>query len=90
MLCKAISALGPLKEYEKEQEILNFLLSQRFWRRGKRAQWHRRRAIVQGHLIAQAVSQEKKFELRVQCMVWLRDSLLDDDVGIGMCRFSRI
>ncbi|KAF8912179.1 VRR-NUC domain-containing protein [Gymnopilus junonius] len=82
MLCKATSALGPLKEYEKEQEILNFLLSQTFWRRGKRAQWYRRRAIVQGHLIAQASSQQKKFELRAQCMVWLRDGLLDEDVGI--------
>ena len=37
---------GPLKEYDDELMVLNCLLSQKYWRRGKRANWYVRRAII--------------------------------------------
>lgn len=87
MLGKAKSVLGPLKEYEQELEILDFMLSQKFWRRGKRADWYRRKAIIYGHLIRQADTKDKKWELQRLSMLGLRAALLDEDVGIGTCEF---
>jgi Fanconi-associated nuclease 1 len=43
---KGAEALGILKEYEYELEVLQALLSQRRWRRGSRGAWHDRRALI--------------------------------------------
>lgn len=43
---KAADALGPLKEYEKELELLNELLAQMRWRLGRRGFWHERRTLI--------------------------------------------
>jgi Fanconi-associated nuclease 1 len=43
---KGAEALGILKEYEYELEVLEVLLSQRRWRRGSRGAWHDRRALI--------------------------------------------
>ncbi|KAF5373813.1 hypothetical protein D9758_000974 [Tetrapyrgos nigripes] len=43
---KVVPALATLKEHEREAELLDALIAQRFWRRGKRAEWYERRALV--------------------------------------------
>ena len=48
-MCKGSSALGILKEYESEVEVLDSLLAQRRYRRGRRGRWHDRKALVLMH-----------------------------------------
>ncbi|KAI0295465.1 VRR-NUC domain-containing protein [Russula brevipes] len=43
---KGADALGTLKEYDRELEVLEALLNQRRWRRGRRGKWYERRALV--------------------------------------------
>ncbi|RDX56460.1 hypothetical protein OH76DRAFT_1550917 [Lentinus brumalis] len=46
VVCKGAYALGILKEYHEELEILEMLLEQRRWRRGRRGRWYERAALV--------------------------------------------
>ncbi|KZT27328.1 hypothetical protein NEOLEDRAFT_1110695 [Neolentinus lepideus HHB14362 ss-1] len=46
IMYKGAHALGLLHEYEAELAVLEELLAQRRWRRGKRGQWHERRALI--------------------------------------------
>ncbi|KAI9460027.1 VRR-NUC domain-containing protein [Russula earlei] len=43
---KGAEALGILKYHGRELEVLETLLSQRRWRRGRRGKWYERRALV--------------------------------------------
>lgn len=43
---KGAHALGLLHEYAAELQVLEELLAQKRWRRGKRGQWHERRALI--------------------------------------------
>ena len=38
--------MGTLKEYEEELKVLETLLAQQRWRRGRRGRWYERRALV--------------------------------------------
>ncbi|OBZ69332.1 Fanconi-associated nuclease 1 [Grifola frondosa] len=46
VVCKGAYALGILKEYEREYEVLQALLGQRRWRLGRRGRWYERRALI--------------------------------------------
>ncbi|KAM5532088.1 hypothetical protein V8D89_014252 [Ganoderma adspersum] len=46
VVCKGAYALGTLKEYEEELKVLETLLAQQRWRRGRRGRWYERRALV--------------------------------------------
>ncbi|KAH9901518.1 VRR-NUC domain-containing protein [Cubamyces lactineus] len=46
VVCKGAYALGILHEYERELELLDALLAQTRWRRGRRGRWHERRALL--------------------------------------------
>ena len=84
MVDKAAQSFGPLKEYEDEIMILNCLLSQKYWRRGKRANWYVRRAIVQNHLWVR----NKDDKLRFESLQGIKEALSDEDTGIGECDIS--
>lgn len=43
---KAAEAYHSLKNYARELEILDSLLSQRRWRRARRGQWHEQKALT--------------------------------------------
>lgn len=45
-------AFGCLKNYAREAELLEELLAQHFWRRGKRGAWYDRLALVFMHHVA--------------------------------------
>ncbi|KAI0707651.1 VRR-NUC domain-containing protein [Earliella scabrosa] len=49
VVCKGAHALGILKEYHQEVKVLEALLGQRRWRRGRRGRWYERRALVLMH-----------------------------------------
>ncbi|KIJ16849.1 hypothetical protein PAXINDRAFT_98635 [Paxillus involutus ATCC 200175] len=46
IVCKGSSALGILGDHERELEVLEALLAQKRWRRGRRGKWHERRALI--------------------------------------------
>ena len=46
IVCKARHALGFLGEYEYELEVIDNLLTQGRWRRGRRGAWHDRRVLL--------------------------------------------
>ena len=79
MVDKAIQSFGPLKQYDDELIILNCLLNQKYWRRGKRANWYVRRAIIQNHLWLR----DKDEKLLLESMQGIKEALLDEDTGIG-------
>lgn len=87
MVYKAIKALGPLKEYELELQMLEHLLSQQFWSRGKRGNLYERRAIVLGHLKARAASASDKTDVLYKLLEGLKEGLMDSDTGIGTSPF---
>jgi Fanconi-associated nuclease 1 len=88
MVHKATKALGPLKSYDLELKVLQALLDQKIWMRGKRARWYERRAIVQGHLTRQVEGIDTKHGLLWQTMEGVKDALRDEDTGIGVSRCS--
>ncbi|KIK92306.1 hypothetical protein PAXRUDRAFT_830065 [Paxillus rubicundulus Ve08.2h10] len=46
IVCKGSSALGILGDHGQELEVLEALLAQKRWRRGRRGKWHERRALI--------------------------------------------
>ncbi|KAI1794637.1 VRR-NUC domain-containing protein [Ganoderma leucocontextum] len=46
VVSKGAAALGTLKEYEEELKVLETLLAQQRWRRGRRGRWYERRALI--------------------------------------------
>ena len=84
MVDRATSSFGPLKEYEDELMVLNALLSQKYWRRGRRANWYVRRAIIQNHLWLRY----KDDKLRFESLQGIKEALSDEDTGIGGWYFS--
>lgn len=84
MVHKATKALGPLKSYDLELKVLQALLGQKIWMRGKRARWYERRAIVQGHITRQMEGVDTKHSLLWQTMEGVKEALRDEDTGIGV------
>ncbi|KAF8891363.1 hypothetical protein BD779DRAFT_1514822 [Infundibulicybe gibba] len=79
MVDKAAKALGTLGEYEHEATVLEALLSQRFWRRGKRARWYDRRALIQTRYLSNKYTDQ---EVLLQALEGIKDALKDNDTGM--------
>ncbi len=76
---KGAEALSFLKEYDRELEVLEDLLNQRRWRRGRRGKWYDRRALVLTRYC-------DKSPETLRCAVrGLLDSLNDRDTHLGEC-----
>ena len=74
--------------YDKELEVLDALLKQRFWRRGKIADWYARQALIQmNHLCCTSDDKTEKAahkdEMRECARATLLAALDDEDVGDG-------
>ncbi|KAH8099575.1 VRR-NUC domain-containing protein [Cristinia sonorae] len=73
-LCKGSAALATLKDYEIEYDLLDALLNQRRWRRGRRGRWYERQALIlEKHLRNPAKAREtiiKGLEDEDTSMVW--------------------
>lgn len=78
MVCKSSSALGVLKEYEREVEVLDALLAQRRYRRGRRGRWHDRKALVLMHHLGK--DNMENVERAYQATI---DGLEDNDTHMG-------
>ncbi|ORY23374.1 hypothetical protein BCR39DRAFT_583419 [Naematelia encephala] len=77
---KGAVALGILHEYDLECMVLQELLAQRRWRRGKRGAWYDRLALVlMNHYNASPEEKEQKLREATQVCI---DGLLDGDTHL--------
>lgn len=77
VVCKGAEALGNLGEREYELEVLEALLAQRRWRRGRRGRWYERRAL----LLMTYFSND--YNATRRAMEGVIDALSDDDTHIS-------
>lgn len=75
MVYKAACAFGTLKEWDTELSVLGELLEQTHWRKGKRATWYERRAVIQDRYI-----KPDDFEV---VRSGILEALADEFTGIG-------
>ncbi|KAJ8594289.1 hypothetical protein M405DRAFT_918147 [Rhizopogon salebrosus TDB-379] len=78
LVCKGAHSLGILGEHDYELRVLEALLAQRRWRRGRRGMWYERRALIL-----------EKYAVRDDEMKWAENALVacvealeDDDTHI--------
>ncbi|KAF9025775.1 hypothetical protein BDZ89DRAFT_1068019 [Hymenopellis radicata] len=84
MVSKGAEALAHLKEYAAEVKLLNELLAQRFWRRGKRGSWYDRRALSTITYLSKTEGKKRKNnKVLREASVGLREALEDDDTHIA-------
>jgi len=74
---KGADAFGTLKQYDHELDVLEALLNQRRWRRGRRGKWYDRRALILTRYC------DKSPETLRRAVRGLLDSLNDRDVHLG-------
>jgi len=75
-----MNALATLKEHQYELEVLEALLAQKRWRRGRRGRWYDRRA-----LILTTHFPKDDIEITRRAMRGVVEALLDDDTHISKC-----
>jgi len=75
MVHKAATAYATLKEHHRELSIIEELLGQTYWRKGKRAAWYERRALILEKYISSDYELIKNGILQ---------ALADNFIGIGM------
>lgn len=78
IVCKGAEALGILKDHDTELEVLEELLKQRRWRRGRRGKWYERRALI----LMTHMEKEQHVYRRAYEGIW--EALADEDTHIGM------
>ncbi|KAL5511287.1 hypothetical protein ACEPAH_4503 [Sanghuangporus vaninii] len=89
---KGATAYGKLKEFEREIDLLQELLAQRRWRRGKRGAWYDRWALVLMHHVVRTkrevdgdqvpLSKEEQKKVLQEAMKVVTEGLHDDDTHI--------
>ncbi|TFK20357.1 hypothetical protein FA15DRAFT_696981 [Coprinopsis marcescibilis] len=80
MLRKAQKSLATLKDYQRELDIINIMLGQRAFLRGKRAKLYERRAVLQTRYLCKT-EDRKGDDMAVlrQALDGVREALLDED-----------
>ncbi|KAH9951864.1 VRR-NUC domain-containing protein [Amylocystis lapponica] len=74
VVCKGSHALGILKEHGRELDVLEALLAQRRWRRGRRGRWYDRRALI--------LMKPHDPDMDQRALIAVKEALLDDDTHI--------
>ncbi|KAF9014179.1 VRR-NUC domain-containing protein [Cyathus striatus] len=82
LVCGAGGAFATLKEYTLELELVQSLLAQRFWRRGKRAAWYTRRAILQTRYLHKDLDGRIDLNVLQEALDGIYEALKDNDTGI--------
>ncbi|KAJ3810701.1 hypothetical protein F5876DRAFT_76519 [Lentinula aff. lateritia] len=78
LIWKVTEAYALLHKYEKELEVLQSLLAQKFWRQAKRGKWYERRALVQDHHLP------KLYRLRAERNGWSKQHLFDKTFDLSI------
>ncbi|KAK7057582.1 Fanconi-associated nuclease [Favolaschia claudopus] len=82
MMRKCGQALGTLKEWRAEKELLDLLLGQRFWRRSRRGGWQDRRALLLTKHLNKNEDGTQNLEVWWQARRGLIESLGDKDTAM--------
>lgn len=77
VICKYTQALAILKEYDYERTVLDELLAQTRWRRGRRSRWHERRACL---LMTHGEQNRDAWQLALQAV---EAGINDEDTHVG-------
>lgn len=85
MLRKTLKALASLKAYARELELINVMLGQRLFLRGKRAKLYERRAILQTKYLSKTQEGAVDWDMLREALEGVREALLDDDTVLGSC-----
>ena len=88
MLYHALRSLATLKAYQAEYDMLQALLGQSFYRRGSRAKWYERRAIIEMTYLSKTDGEKRGQEVLWRAMNGVKEALLDEDTGIGMTLYA--
>ncbi|KAM6500213.1 VRR-NUC domain containing protein [Amanita muscaria] len=82
MLHHASRCFATFKEYQAEYDLIQDLLGQRFYRRGSRAKWYERRAILQMMYLSKTEGRKRDQDVLRQALVGVKEALADEDTGI--------
>ncbi|KAJ8085107.1 hypothetical protein PM082_003891 [Marasmius tenuissimus] len=82
LMSKAADACGPLKEYNEEFRLLQKLLNQKFWRRGKRADWYIRRALIMDCYLSKIVPKKPDRDILRRALKGIEEALEDTDTHL--------
>lgn len=80
---KVTQALATLKDFATEAMVLEALLGQRLWRRGKRGRWYDRRALLYTKYLCVLDDGSKDECALRRAMEGVQEALKDEDTGIG-------
>ncbi|KAJ6593456.1 VRR-NUC domain-containing protein [Mycena capillaripes] len=75
---KCAQALATLKEFAAEKELLDALLRQRLWRRGRRGDWYDRRALIQMNYLHKNSDGTKNMDVLLDARQGILEALGDD------------
>ncbi|KAJ7686535.1 VRR-NUC domain-containing protein [Mycena rosella] len=81
---KCAHALATLKEFVYEKELLDMLLGQRYWRRGRRAGWYDRRALLQMNYLVKDSNGSKDMNVLRDARDGIIEALEDEDTATVM------
>ncbi|KAF9469395.1 VRR-NUC domain-containing protein [Collybia nuda] len=79
---KVTHALATLKDFVAEATVLEALLGQRLWRRGRRGRWYERRALIYTKYLCVRDNNTKDESVLRRIMDGIQEALKDDDTGI--------
>lgn len=83
---KCSTALATLKEFASEKDVLERLLAQRLWRRGSRAGWYERRALLQMNYLYKNSDGTKDMDVLRKAREGIIEALTDPDTVTGTSR----
>ncbi|OJA16026.1 hypothetical protein AZE42_04282 [Rhizopogon vesiculosus] len=78
LICKGAYSLGILGEHDYELRVLESLLAQRRWRRGRRGRWYERRALI----LEKYAARDHEMKWAQRALVACVEALEDDDTHI--------
>ena len=84
MVSKATESFGPLKDYRLEYRVIEELLKQKVWLRGKRAKWYERRAILVSRYMWDILDDITKEDGLSRTREGVVEALNDEDTVLGV------
>lgn len=82
LLHRALHSLASIKDFSTELGVIEDLLGQRVWLRGKRGKLYERRAIIQSNYLWKFADGPSKTEAQMRALKGVKEALQDDDTHL--------
>ncbi|KAL0946548.1 hypothetical protein HGRIS_012753 [Hohenbuehelia grisea] len=82
MVSKSLRCLATLKYYRRELEVVEALLAQKSWLKGKCARWYERRAILLTRYLSTGEDGKKDRNVLARARQGVADALQDEDTSL--------